>query len=446
MLRLAVPALFVCVACGRVDPNPADARTIASDTPAAPDPETTPEATPEATPETGPDVPQPATETTPDPAPDPTCTQDGCLRTLTVIGDFPKATLEPLLAAGVHIDNGYTVVTVAFWSAGTENHATVTLPYDVAPPPGGFHIVANHHGTTGLDDACTITNTVAAAGLAGLFGARGMIGVAPEYPGLGTPGLHPYLVADSEARLAFDALRATRNLAALRGVPISGGYAMVGLSQGGHVTLAAAARHKALAPELDVRAFAVAGPATVWEEHWRAGLALDGPHLVYDALLVYAWADAYHYSGPSLWAPAVQPSIDTLMTTLCAWSPAGAAGLDTQLPTAADALFAPAFLSAFRSGDWGSYAAFHTAFIANRIGPYNQTAPLKIYQGEADTTVPAAATTEVVTALRAGGVVVDYERVPGAGHLDTAFGFVASLEARTEASLAWVRAQLDGAR
>ena len=425
------------------------------------EPETESESEPETESESEPET---ETESETEPAtPDPACTHDGCLRAVTPLGDYAKTTLEAVLAPGVHIDNGYSVFTIAFWSAGAEIRATVAIPYGVPAPVNGFHIVANHHGTTGLDDPCTIVDTLAGAGLAGLFGARGMIGVAPEYPGIGSPGVHPYLVADAEARLAFDALRATRAFATSRArspasgsaadprrafarsaLPLSGRYALVGLSQGGHVTLAAAARHRQLAPELDVRAFAVAAPATVWEEHWRAGLAFDGPHLVYDAMLVHAWAHHYGYAGPSLWEPALAPRIDALMRDHCAWFPRGDPALATLLPTTASALFSADFLAAFQTGTWGpTFALFGAAFAANRVGPYDQTAPLKIYQGDADTSVPAYATTAVVTALRAGGVVVDYELVPGAGHLDTAFGFVASLEARTDASIAWVRARLD---
>jgi hypothetical protein len=40
--------------------------------------------------------------------------------------------------------------------------------------------------------------------------------VATDYPGLGAPGSHPYLVGESEARSVLDAVRAARQLTALR--------------------------------------------------------------------------------------------------------------------------------------------------------------------------------------------------------------------------------------
>jgi pimeloyl-ACP methyl ester carboxylesterase len=343
----------------------------------------------------------------------------------------------------VSIDNGYTVWTIEYWTSDRTSLATVTIPYPLAAPKDGYAIVGNEHGTTGLDDPCKISGTVAGAALAGLFGARGMIGVATDYPGLGTPGLLPYLVSEIEGRAALDALRAARDLARWQKVPTSGRYAVAGLSEGGHATLAAAALHQKYAPELDVRAFAAAAPASVFEEAWRAGF-VDGPLVPFEALLVYAWADHYRYDGPSPWADGMEDSVRSAMTTSCVGAYGSSGGIGAALGTSKRAvLFSKPFIVAFESGTWGPYATFGKAFADNRIGPYTQTAPLQILQGDADTIVPEPSTRALVAALRAGKVEVDYDVVPGATHFDLAFGAVASFEHRTEASIEWLRARLD---
>ena len=57
------------------------------------------------------------------------------------------------------------------------------------------------------------------------------------------------------------------------------------------------------------------------------------------------------------------------------------------------------YQAAYKSGEWGpDYAAYGDYFRQNRIGPYDQTAPLKIYQGDADDTVPEWGTHAVVDA------------------------------------------------
>lgn len=375
--------------------------------------------------------------------PDPACTTNGCVRAASHLGDFSRAEIEPYLAFGVSIDNGYSVYLIRLWSGGRETLATVTVPFEVPPPANGFHIVANSHGTTGVDDPCSQAGEVTAIGLAGLFGARGAIGVAPEYPGLGTPGVHPYLVADVEGRAVLDSLRATHHLAGWLGVPISERYAAVGLSQGGHATIAAAALHSRYAPELDIRAFGAAAPAAVWEEHWRASIAFDGPHVPYLAMVVYAWMAHYGWDGPSPWATGRRAAIEDAFRNECVVSSTGQ-NLTTRLGTLRYSIFAPAFLDAYGSGEWGAYGAFGEWFEENRLGPYEQTAPLRIYQGSADAIVPETWTADLVEALRAGGVTVDYEVVFGGTHTDVAFGFVAESQHRTDESIAWVFAALDG--
>ncbi|HEX7443392.1 MAG TPA: lipase family protein, partial [Acidimicrobiales bacterium] len=103
------------------------------------------------------------------------------------------------------------------------------------PPPGGFPIVAWAHGTTGLSDQCAPS----LGGFASIpsltaFLDRGMIVAATDYEGLGTPGIHPYLVGQSEAQSVLDSARAARNLA---GVTASNQVAVVGYSQGGQAAL-----------------------------------------------------------------------------------------------------------------------------------------------------------------------------------------------------------------
>lgn len=376
-------------------------------------------------------------------APDPRCTASGCLRSVAGVGDYTVSDLAPYLQPGVSIDNGYSIYTIEFVTGGRTSLATVGVPYAVAIPATGWHVVANNHGTVGIDDPCVVAGTIGGAGLAGTFAARGMIGVAVDYPGLGTPGVHPYLVADVEGRASLDALRAVKVFAVYERVPLSGKNAVVGLSQGGHATLAAAALHKTYAPELDIRGFSAAAPATMWEEQWRLGVAVDGPHVALHAMMIYAWADHYGWRGMQLWTPTTAAIIDDVMHSSCSYPRTkGGATVQTRLGSSADAIFSAPFLNAYETGQWGAFSPFHGYFSQNRIGPYTQTAPLKIYQGDADDTVLKPSTDALVDVLRAGGDSVDYEVVPGGTHTDVAYGFVAYQERRTSESIAWIKARL----
>lgn len=98
--------------------------------------------------------------------------------------------------------------------------------------------VAWAHGTTGLADQCAPSTNQdvfwpeARAAVAELLN-RGWTVAASDYPGLGTPSAHPYLIGNSEARAIIDSVRAARNL----DKTLSAQYAIDGHSQGGQGAL-----------------------------------------------------------------------------------------------------------------------------------------------------------------------------------------------------------------
>ncbi len=123
---------------------------------------------------------------------------------------------------------------------------TVSIP-EGGPPPGGFPVISWAHGTTGMGDSCAPSK----GGDQGSYGGAepliqswldlGYAVVATDYEGLGTPGIHPYLVGDSEGRGVLDIIRASRQLFP----SLSDEVVIAGHSQGAHAALFAAA----LAPE-----------------------------------------------------------------------------------------------------------------------------------------------------------------------------------------------------
>ncbi len=379
-------------------------------------------------------------------APDPTCTENGCLRAAQLIGRYSKAVVSSFLEPGVTIDNGYDIYTIRFATDGRESLATVAVPYDegLVVPAAGWDIVGNNHGTTGLGAPCAISGTAQGAGLAGLFGARKAIGVAVDYPGLGTPGIHPYLVARSEGTSALDGLRATKQLAASLNVAVSGRYALVGLSQGGHATFSAAALHATYAPELDLRAFGITAPGSVWENQWAAGVQVNGPAIVLHAMMVYAWASYYGWPADRpLWTSDFAKEVDADMTTLCLTATASSTQtLFEKVSQDPAKVFDAAFLAEYKTLTWNKYAFVHTGFAENGVKPFHQTAPIVLYQGDADTIEPKADTDAVVEAMKAGGVQIDYRIVSGGTHLNVAFGYLAYQELRTDESIAWIKARL----
>ncbi len=80
-----------------------------------------------------------------------------------------------------------------------------------------------------------------------LFGSTGYVVILPDYIGLGgSPGMHPYVHADTEALAVIDMIRATREFVETDPVRMNEQIFLFGYSQGGHATMAA---HKTIQEE-----------------------------------------------------------------------------------------------------------------------------------------------------------------------------------------------------
>ncbi len=107
-------------------------------------------------------------------------------------------------------------------------------------PKDGWRIVVWTHGTVGVADKCAPSQQplgenfkVAAQALL----KDGYVVVAPDYEGLGTPGIHPYLNLKSEALSALYAIKAMKHQ-----FPndFQGNWMVAGQSQGGQAALGTA--------------------------------------------------------------------------------------------------------------------------------------------------------------------------------------------------------------
>lgn len=115
-------------------------------------------------------------------------------------------------------------------------------------PQGGWPLVVFGHGTAGIGQNCAPSVTMKAYGswgyadLVALLVSRGIVVVAPDYEGLGSTAMgvvagHPYLDLGSAGRsMALAAVGAKKLLT----TQLSGSWATLGHSQGGHAALAGA--------------------------------------------------------------------------------------------------------------------------------------------------------------------------------------------------------------
>lgn len=144
---------------------------------------------------------------------------------------------------------------------------SVSVPKGKAPK-GGWPIISYGHGTTGIADKCAPSRNTANGpahdyisytdDIMNEWLKAGYAVARTDYQGLGTPGLHPFLVGTSEGRGILDIVRASREL----GLKISNKYLIAGHSQGGQSALFAAGLASTWTPDLKLKGTVSYAPAS----------------------------------------------------------------------------------------------------------------------------------------------------------------------------------------
>ncbi len=217
---------------------------------------------------------------------------------------------EPLLQPAPFGASAYRML---YRSTGLNNESIPVSGVIVVPagpaPANGRPIVAWAHPTTGVVPRCAPSLALFVfqqiQGLREMIG-RGYVVAATDYPGLGTPQTHPYLVGVSEARAVLDSVRAARALTGTQNR-----FAVWGHSQGGQAALFTGLLAKSYAPELNLAGIAAAAPAT------ELGTLLDddinstgGRNLL--SMTLWSWARVFGAPIDRVVDPAAIPTINLL--------------------------------------------------------------------------------------------------------------------------------------
>ncbi len=275
----------------------------------------------------------------------------------------------------------------------------VVAPAGTAPK-GGRTVLTWAHGTTGLADQCAPSKSANAAKalpyIADLVKA-GYVVAATDYEGLGTPGVHPYLVGESEGRGVLDAARAAKNLAA---TDASDDVLVFGHSQGGQSALFAGELAPSYAPELKVLGVAAAAPAADVEQILPLAGSIRGV-AGYLVMGIEGFHAAYPEADPAAVLTPEALATAKLATTQCAGAVMQAYSVTTGTVLADDPLSIPLIQQLLHENSAGNRPA---------------GAPLLVVQGSADTTISQALTDMWTTKACAIGDTVDYTTSPGATH------------------------------
>jgi pimeloyl-ACP methyl ester carboxylesterase len=285
--------------------------------------------------------------------------------------------------------------------------SAVTAISTASPAPlTGRPILSWAHGTpASLTDGCAPSRGAPGASYPLLlrdFLDGGYAVVATDYIGLGTPGVHPYLVGKSEASAVVSAARAAENFSPLQA---SGPVIIAGHSQGGHAALWAdgMAQAPSYVSGLDVRGVIALAPPTDLVTIAKTGIDAQSPVLrnnINFLLAAGSWHLFYNLDYPPVLTDA------------------GVGIADAGANPNTDECYVPD-LSA--TGQWVQGGplpdSWITALRENSPEPDAFPIPLLIVQGYVDQQVPFPVTLAAVDEYCEHGATITFRGIRTGNHL-----------------------------
>ncbi len=382
------------------------------------------------------------------------CTSDGTIDTADV-----QAQLVDEADTGVTAVTGVAIYRVQYRTTRANGSAAVSsarvylpvVPISAEPP-----LIIAAHGTEGLASGCTTSMDSTSMRDLGLpWAALGYPVIAPDYAGLGTPGVQGYTDNHDTARSVVDSAAALRKFV---GTALSPKVVIDGHSQGGGAALAT----QALATEMGLSGTltAVVAFAPEYYSHLDSlgflgaleSVAASNPLTITTGVTKCEVAALMEYQYFANYAPSDQPGagfpasaslgLDNAVQSLCTIPLGGA--IQTAAPHVAD--WTDATLrneliacvhgdtDAGASGDAGEVAdggdggvatctgagqAFYAYLKQNIVTPDALGAPILLVQGLQDIVMPADQEAACnVIALEAGGVTPQVCTDAPASHTD----------------------------
>jgi pimeloyl-ACP methyl ester carboxylesterase len=285
-------------------------------------------------------------------------------------------------------------------------------------PKGGsrpWPIVSYHHGTS-FDNASVPSQSLYEGVAVSAIASMGYVALAPDYLGFGSSLgklTHPYYVAQYSASVVRDFIEAAKEFLMYKQVAHSEKLFLVGYSQGGNVTLAAAK---------DIESRPISGLVLTASAPGAGGYNLNGifrtitsqktyPSPNYLAYIVQSFRTAYDWSTP-LSSYFREPYATRIPSLINGTTKSGAVndGLTEEL----DSLFQFGFVDAVSGG---SDTMFINALTNNNLHNWKPEKPMRFYHGTKDEIVPYSDTDSTYKhMLRLGATKLSLFPLPDKNH------------------------------
>ncbi len=313
----------------------------------------------------------------------------GTLQAATLLGTIAQADISAAVADKESLVQGlqpryavtsYRLEYLTIGAQGQAVRASGLVSVPVKPAGAKSPLLSYQHGTI-FRDAETPSNNAVASEVAVVMASLGYIVLAPDYVGYGvskgTP--HPYLQSAPMAASVVDFLTAAKTWRSQEGVVDNQQLFLTGYSEGGYATMAA---HRALQMNNSVHL-----------QQLRAAVPGAGPYNVQvtlDSLINIVRKEN------SLVGALINPGFLRYLGG-SAQREVRRALLRELLPDDADTVIDPLFLDNFLADNVAA-----TARISN-VHDWRPQAPVYLYHGRDDRTVPYASSTSTLAAMQAQG-------------------------------------------
>jgi acetyl esterase/lipase len=299
---------------------------------------------------------------------------------------------------------------ISYWTSddnGAPLAVTGMVVAPSSPDQSPRKVLAWTHGTWGVVPACAPSLSArffqVTPGLDAV--SRGYVVVAPDYPGLGSPTPHPYLVGPITGRSVLDAIRAARQISA---ASAGNRFAVWGESQGGHAALWTGQLARTYAPDLRLVGVAAGVPPTELRANFQQASAKDAKAFL-TGFTAYSWSR--YYNVPLLIGRRKTPALITKMAQKCLTS--------DSTPSLGTVLGILALKGDLRHVDFATLSPWATFVTSNSV-PIGSSVPVIIAQTRADPLVALAVTRQYARDLCAKRVAVRWIDLPGGDHAKTA--------------------------
>ena len=313
----------------------------------------------------------------------------GQLKEATRINTVPLADLAAAVASGaskvapatpLYPVTSYRLTYITSDGQGREVVASGLVSVPVKAAGARSPVISYQHATL-YRNAQAPSNNVVASEPALVLASLGYIVVAADYVGYGAShaSQHPYLLSTPSAAAVVDLLTAARTWRQTQGVADNGQLFLLGYSEGGYTTLAA---HRALqnsaSPHLAQLVASVPGA---------------GPHHV--GVTLDAQLQRVRDESTALAALVSPGLLSTLSTTVR--DEVRRLILRLVIPDDADVTFQSTFLDNFLADDTSAIER------DSNVHDWKPEAPVRLFHGRDDQTVPYAASTRTLQAMQARG-------------------------------------------